>query len=282
MGAVTEGPFRHLNPGSYRIRLKLSGPSSRSDAGQAIAVLEILSQRDLLAHRLVTPSDIAKGEIELDFDVSTDQSNKPGFSMQTIVRTLAPIDLEISSLGCERLSHLSIESGRIRSLEVKEWLPLLWTGSHAMRKNGQIYYSSRKPGIVFHGPYWRLPKGRYQAVFKMEAQAPWLVGNALARAYAKSILSTLASLRRWISRVPDSTFRRRYPLCTFQAMSGETELASKVMFVDGWQLQKEVAIPFEVTASDSARPDFGFEFRLLAHGRLPFTFSSVTVHRTES
>ena len=72
----------------------------------------------------------------------------------------------------------------------------------------------------------------------------------------------------------------RYPLCTFQAISRETELASKILFVGSWRLKKEVTIPFNVTSSQSADPGFGLEFRLLAHSQLPFGFKSVSVRRT--
>jgi hypothetical protein len=52
----------------------------------------------------------------------------------------------------------------------------------------------------------------------------------------------------------------RYPLCTFQAISRETELASKILFVGSWRLKKEVTIPFNVTALQSADPASGSNF----------------------
>jgi hypothetical protein len=63
-------------------------------------------------------------------------------------------------------------------------------------------------------------------------------------------------------------------------MSQDTELASKILFVGSWRSKKEVAIRFTVTPSLSADPDFGLDFRLLAHSQLPFGFKSVTVRRT--
>lgn len=145
--------------------------------------------------------------------------------------------------------------------------------------NGQILQRSTKPTIVFHGPYWRLPKGSYEAVFKLEARAPWLVGKALLRGYAKTARSALAALWRQARGLPIGTFRGRYPLCTFQTMARETELASKVLYVGFWRFTREVTIPFQVTASQSADPGFGLDFRLLAHSQLPFGFKSVTVRK---
>ena len=195
MGVVIHGPYRHLHVGTYRIRLKLSGQAPFGHGeDQAVAVLEIISQRDYLGHRLITASDLARGEVTLDFDVATDQSVSPGFSVQTLLRTLAPVDVAISALSCERVSDLESETAtEERALSVNEWLPLLWTGPDATRMNGQILQRSTKPTIVFHGPYWRLPKGSYEAVFKLEARAPWLVGKALLRGYAKTARSALAS-----------------------------------------------------------------------------------------
>ncbi len=138
--------------------------------------------------------------------------------------------------------------------------------------------------IVFHGPYWRLPKGSsYEAVFKLEARAPWLVGKALLRGYAKTARSALAALWRQARGLPIGTFSRpQYPLCTFQTMARETELASKVLYVGFWRFTREVTIPFQVTASQSADPGFGLDFRLLAHSQLPFGFKSVTVRKVGS
>ena len=284
MGVVIHGPYRHLHVGTYRIRLKLSGQAPFGHGeDQAVAVLEIISQRDYLGHRLITASDLARGEVTLDFDVATDQSVSPGFSVQTLLRTLAPVDVAISALSCERVSDLESETAtEERALSVNEWLPLLWTGPDATRMNGQILQRSTKPTIVFHGPYWRLPKGSYEAVFKLEARAPWLVGKALLRGYAKTARSALAALWRQARGLPIGTFRGRYPLCTFQTMARETELASKVLYVGFWRFTREVTIPFQVTASQSADPGFGLDFRLLAHSQLPFGFKSVTVRKVGS
>ena len=43
---------------------------------------------------------------------------------------------------------------------------------------------------------------------------------------------------------------------------------------------RQVGIGFKVTRAQAEDPDFGLEFRLLAHGQLPFGFKSVTVWRT--
>ena len=280
LGVVFHGPYRHLHVGTYRVRLRLSGQARSGHDDHSVAVLEIISQRDYLAHRLITASDLARGEVGLDFDVATDQSVSPGFSVQMLLRTLEPVDLAISALSCERVSDLKSETATDeRPLSVSEWLPLLWTGPDATRMKGQILHRSTKPTIVFHGPYWRLPKGRYEAVFKLEARPPWLVGKALLRGYAKTARSVLGALWRHARGLPTGTFRGRYPLCTFQAMARDTELASKILYVGSWRLTREVTIPFQVTASQSEDPGFGLDFRLLAHTQLPFGFKSVTVRK---
>jgi hypothetical protein len=65
-----------------------------------------------------------------------------------------------------------------------------------------------------------------------------------------------------------------------QAISQETELASRDLFVGDWRLANEVPVSFSVTGPQSEDPDFALEFRLLAYSQLPFGFKSVTVRRT--
>jgi hypothetical protein len=282
LGPVIQGPHRHLHAGTYRFKLWVSGSNwSGHDEDRPIAVLEIVSRREYLGHRLISPSDLAKGEIELDVDVTTDQSLSPGFSIETRFRTLAPVEVTISALSCERISDVkTTKTTEALALSVNEWLPLLWTGPEARRKNGYIFHGSAKPGIVFFGPYWRLPEGNYEAVFKLEAEAAgWTLG-ALIRGYAKALRPALGALWRRVRGIPIGAHDGRYPLCTFQAISQNTELASKILFVGNWRSKKEVTIPFTVPPSLSADPDFGLEFRLLAHSQLPFGFKGVTVRRT--
>ena len=103
------GPYRHLFAGTYRFKMKLGGNAPRDlSPDVAIAVLEVVSQRNYLGHRIITLSDLAKGEIELDVDVTEQQSISPGFSIQTLLRTLSPVDLGCSELTCERVSDLRI------------------------------------------------------------------------------------------------------------------------------------------------------------------------------
>ncbi|MBV8426646.1 MAG: hypothetical protein JOZ88_05330 [Hyphomicrobiales bacterium] len=283
LGAVTRGPYLHLRGGSYRIKMRLSGTSPSAYSGNdAVAVLEIISQRDHLAHRLITPSDLAKGEIEIDFDVTQDGSATPGFSVQTALRTLAPVELAISAVNCERVSDLKSEMMPDPALSVKEWLPLLWTGPDAKRLNGVIFYPSTRPTILFYGPYWRLSQGSYEAVLELEAAPTWVVWQALVRAYSKTALLSLVALWRRARGQPIGAFRGRYPLCTFQAMNRETELASRIIYVGSWPLEKQLVIPFDVTTSQSEDPGCGMDFRLLAHTQLPFGFKSFVVRRVQN
>ena len=38
-------------------------------------------------------------------------------------------------------------------------------------KTDYIFHGSVEPGIVFYGPYWRLPEGNYEAIFVLEPLA---------------------------------------------------------------------------------------------------------------
>ncbi|MBV9568255.1 MAG: hypothetical protein JO172_08965 [Hyphomicrobiales bacterium] len=280
-GVVVCGPYRHLLPGTYRFRLRVSGTkASGEDDNHPVAILEIVSRREYIDHRLITLSDLAKGEIELDVDVTTEQALSPGFSVETRFRTLVAVQVAISALSCERVSDLKpTEPGEARALLVKEWLPLLWTGHEARRKNGNIFHSSAKPSVVFFGPYWSLPEGNYEAIFTLQAEAAGWAREALIRGYVRALRTALGSILRRARGLPGGIHGGRFPLCTIQAISRDIELASKMIFVGNWRAKKEVALPFTVTTSQSEDPDFGLEFRLLAHTQLPFGFKSVVVRR---
>ena len=107
---------------------------------------------------------------------------------------------------------------------MKEWLPLLWTGPEARRKNGHIFHGSAKPGIVFFGPYWRLPEGSYEAVFKLEAETrrvdagEALIFAAMSEALAAGVGSAIEAQ---FAEYRSAPYDGRYPLCTFQAISHE-------------------------------------------------------------
>ena len=181
---VAYGPYVHLNPGTYRLRMKMSADASGTISDDTeIAVLEVVSGREYLGHRVITFSDLAKEEIQVEIDVTLDQAIDPDFSVQTLVRTLSSVEIAISRLSCERISDFKsdhvIES---RALSVKEWLPLLWTGPQARRKDGCIIHVSVAPGIMFYGPYWRLPEGNYEALFVLEP----LVESSLPAAMLRS------------------------------------------------------------------------------------------------
>ena len=184
-GPVIYGPYRHLFAGTYRFKIKLGGNAPRDlSPDVAIAVLEVISQRNYLGHRIITPSDLAKGEIELDVDVTEQQSISPGFSIQTLLRTLSPVHIVCSALTCERVSaSRPNDFVASRALTVKEWLLFLWTGPDAIRRNGQILYTSTKPGIVFYGPYFGLPEGKYEVNFELTPIAADRPRQAVIRAY---------------------------------------------------------------------------------------------------
>jgi hypothetical protein len=278
-GIIMYGPYRHVAAGAYRLKLKLVGNAySQYHSDAPVAVLEIVSQRNYLAHTLIKPSDLAKGEIAIEVQVDEDQSASPEFSIQTLLRTLTPISVAVSTLSCEWISDVtSVKHGEARALTVKEWLPLLWSGPETFRVNGQILYRSPMPGIVFYGPYWRLPEGDYEAIFELELVSWLTAGRALIQGYVMAARTAVGALTRRLRGAP--SLRGSYPICTFQAVSQERELASKVLFAEGLRNKMRVSLSLAVTCPQSRDPDFALELRLLAHGRLPFSVASVTVRR---
>jgi len=281
LGPVIQGPHRHLHAGTYRFKLGLSGNDiSIHNRDQTVAVLEIASSREYLGHRLIMRSDIVAGQVALDVDITQDHALTPGFSIETRLRTVAPVELTLSTLSCERIADVKpASSPESRALSVKEWLPLLSTAPQARRENGHIFHGSAKPGLVFYGPYWRLPAGRYEAVFKLAAEPVYWKAKALIRGYARALRPALGFLRRRIRGLPVGPHAGRYPFCTIQAVYRDTEIGLKKVFVGSWRPSRRVTVPFEVTSSHLENPDFALEFRLLAHGQLPFGFKSLTVRR---
>jgi hypothetical protein len=283
VGPVLYSPSTYLDPGVYRLKLKLSGGAALdgSPAGE-LAILEIMSQRNYLGHGIITASDLAKREFEMDIAVTEDQLVGPGFTIQTLLRTFFPVDMAVSGLTCEQLSDANPTEPESRALTIKEWLPLLWTGPGAIRQEGKIVFASVKSGIAFYGPCFGLPEGNYEAVFGLASEGWKTVAEASIRGYAKVVRSALGKIWRRIRRRTVPGLVGGYPLCIFQAISQQTELSTVVIYAGGRWPKHKVSLFFTVTPCQSADPDFALEFRLLAHGQLPFRFKSLTVQKEGS
>src|SRR5262249_10312056 len=105
VGTIIYGPHRHLLAGRYRIALKVSvDPCEDARAHEPVAVLEIASRVRYIAHKLITPADIAYGKIELEIDVVEKLALDPDFAFETRLRSLEPLNVQILELTCERLS----------------------------------------------------------------------------------------------------------------------------------------------------------------------------------
>ena len=180
-------PPTYLDPGVYRLKLKLSGGAALdgSPAGE-LAILEIMSQRNYLGHGIITASDLAKREFELDIAVTEDRLVGPGFTIQTLLRTFFPVDMAVSGLTCEQLSDANPTEPKSRALTIKEWLPLLWTGPGAIRQEGKIVFASVKSGIAFYGPCFGLPEGNYEAVFGLASEGWKTITESLSEAMRRS------------------------------------------------------------------------------------------------
>ena len=77
---VAYGPYVHLNPGTYRVRMKMSADAVGTISDDTeIAVLEVVSGREYLGHRVITFSDLANEEIQVEFDVTPGSSDRSGF-----------------------------------------------------------------------------------------------------------------------------------------------------------------------------------------------------------
>ena len=193
-------------------------------------------------------SDLARGEVEIDIDVTADQSVSPGFSIQTLLRTLAPVDLTISALelradfGSE--IHRDDRIARARS-EGMVAASVDGTRGHS-KKRAHISTGRRSPALSFTAPIGGCPKAAMRPYLSeplaedSNSPAPFTtVGAALAsrgtsmaaisRGAARAALGwpiLRASTEKLGAKSRPSAVHQP-PLCTFQAISRETELASK-------------------------------------------------------
>ncbi len=249
-GTIVYGPYRHVFAGQYRLVLKVSAEAckdARSD--KPVAVLEIASQHSYIAHRLVTPADLARGEIEIEIDVSEQLSLDLWFALETRLRSVEPLRIAILQLTCERLSDRTTAGSEAAPvLGIRNWLPLLFVGEAGVARNGRISTTGR-PGYVLYGPYWVLPSGEYEAVFELEADVAASQGS-------------------------DSDI-----VCSFEAFSGEDHLGLTVLRRDDLQQQNCVRLIFVVTAERAQDPSFALELRVYDHAILPFTIEEVRVRR---
>jgi hypothetical protein len=251
VGTVIHGPYRYLPVGNYHFALALSG-SAREDAGtsEPVAVLEIASGHNYMAHRVVTPNDLAAGQIEIDVEVSEERALEPGFSLETRLRSLEPIDLTISGLTCERLADAKRAAGsQAPVLELADWLPLLFVGPCGGRRNGRAVNRTGTAGHIFYGPYWVLPAGLYEAVFTLNLKAAASRGNPFDI------------------------------VCRVEAVSGEDHLGLTVVRRGDVRERDRIRLTFAVTALQSTDPRFALELWLWDAAILPLAVKAVTVRR---
>jgi hypothetical protein len=251
VGTVVHGPYRYLPAGRYQLALALCG-SAPEDAGvgEPVAVLEIASGHNYMAHRVVTPNDLAAGLIEIDVEVSEERALEPGFSLETRLRSLKPIDLSISGLTCERLADAEPSAGKPASVvEVSDWLPLLFVGSCGARRNGRAVNRTGTAGHILYGPYWVLPVGLYEAIFTLNLEAAASRGNPFDI------------------------------VCRLEAVSGEDHLGLTVVRREDVRERDRIRLTFAVTALQSRDPRFALELWLWDAAILPLAVKAVTVRR---
>lgn len=207
-----------------------------------------------------------RGEIEIDVDVSEQLALGLGFALQTGLRNLEPLRITILRLTCELLSDRTpAASEEAPVLGIGNWLPFLSVGVAGVRRNGRISTTGR-PGYLLYGPYWALPPGEYEAVFKLEVDAAGLQGTG--------------AMWRWLWRV-----RARWSppvseiVCSFEAFSEQDYLGLTVLRLDDMRKQNRATVIFMVTAERAQDPGFALELQVLDKAILPYAINEVEVRR---
>jgi hypothetical protein len=250
-GPVIHGPYQSLTPGRYRLILKVFGQAVQGlPTDSPVAVLEVASRRNYIAHCLITGDDVARGLIEIEVNISRELAAELDFALETRLRTLEPVRIAIIELICERLSEaVPTRLKQPPALDVGNWLPLLYMGAIAGRRNGVTVNRTGKPGHLLYGPYWALPAGEYEANFQLAK------GPAVARGSASDAV------------------------CSFEAVSGDDYLGLTALCREDHQKQDCVNLRFEVTPERAQDPTFALELRVWDSAVVPFGIQAVTVQR---
>lgn len=157
-GVVCYGPYRWLFPGHYRLEMGLSGTVARTSTAP-IAVLELKWGHCGLDYTLIRPEDVRAGHISMEFSI--DGSVDLTAAFETVVRSVAPTDLAITSLVCEPIER---STAPVNNLAIgMDWLSLLQLGPAAKLDRDEKILIGSDPGFAAYGPYWVLPPGRYEA-----------------------------------------------------------------------------------------------------------------------
>jgi hypothetical protein len=250
-GPVIHGPYQSLTSGRYRLILKVFGQAVQGlPTDSPVAVLEVASRHNYIAHCLISGDDVARGSIEIEVNISQELAAELDFALETRLRTLEPVRIAIIELICERLSEtVPTTLKQPPALDVGNWLPLLYMGAIGGRRNGVTVNRTGKPGHLLYGPYWALPAGEYEANFQL-AKEP-----AVARCSASDAV------------------------CSFEAVSGDDYLGLTALCREDHQKQDCVNLRFEVTPERAQDPTFALELRIWDSAIVPFGIQAVTVQR---
>ncbi|SED42137.1 hypothetical protein SAMN05519104_3509 [Rhizobiales bacterium GAS188] len=217
---------------------------------EPIAILEVVSGHNYLAHRVVTLADLARGQIAIEIEVDEDLVLDPRFALQTRLHGLVPLDIAITKLICERVSNVvSTMAGAVPALELENWLPLLSLGTQGARQDGGIINSAAIPGYLCYGPYWALPPGTYEAAVTLKLGAAPPEGNS-------------------------SDF-----IFSFEAIWKEEQLGILAVQREDLREPGRIRLSFVVTPEQSEDPDFAIELRIWDGGALPLVIQGVRVSR---
>lgn len=173
-GILVFGPRRHLEPGTYRLAIRLDIPqSNRGRAGTAPCVLlEVISGPHVLALRTFRYEDLVDGaNIEVVFEVPL-QLSEDLIAVETRFRILDDIRVSLRELSVESFEPAAAQDLPLfDALNVENWLPFLYTGSAVSRHNSNVILKSGVQGFAVYGPYWPLPKGKYFLTITIEGDS---------------------------------------------------------------------------------------------------------------
>src|SRR5579863_8834600 len=170
-GWIAYGPHKYPDEGIYEISLKiqlLDVADQKQARSKPCLVVEVRAGPNILAVHLLRYEELLLQDHRFDFPVLQEIIDQTA-GIETRIAAVAPVAISLRELTVRRISDSVEVSHNVPVvLELEDWLPFLQRGELGETSERGVIARTGSEDFVVYGPYWSLPKGRYELTVRIE------------------------------------------------------------------------------------------------------------------